>query len=294
MKTIVSSIGSCLLMSMGAMLCWILGFGLSQALFKVALPDAGEDSSKTLGLLVAMLLLEIGVLLWAIRWVEGSKFQRFLVIFSLMFGIQFVMSQIEAWAFQSAVGMSEKEMLQTVVGGFLFGLLVSALLVFTQKRKVPVISGGPLIQLTVGKVLLLVVVVYPLLYWLAGYFIAWQFQAIRHYYTGAASNEGMVAGFLGFFVDGLYFLQVGRAFLWFLLAWPFLYYFRGSRLQGALMLGALFSVLHCAQLLLPNPYMPAEIRYPHLLETASSTFIWGFVVAWVLFGKALNRHNESE
>ena len=286
MKTVISSIGGWLLMSIGAILCWVLSFGLSQALFKVALPDTGEDPSKTFGLLFAMLLLEIGVLLWAIRRVEGKKVQLFFTIFSLLFGIQFVMSQIEAWAFQSAVGMSSKEMLQTVLGGFLFGLLVAALLVFTQKRKAQVTSGAPLIHLTAGKVLFLVVMVYPLLYWLAGYFIAWQFQAIRHYYTGAASNEGMVAGFLGFFVDGLYFLQVGRAFLWFLLAWPFLFYFRGSRLQGALLLGALFSVLHCAQLLLPNPYMPAEIRYPHLLETASSTFIWGFVMARVLLGKA--------
>lgn len=286
MKTVVSIIGGWLLMCIGAVLCWILGFGLSQALFKVSLPETGEDSSKTLGLLLAMLLLEIGVLLWAHRQLTGSRLQRFLTILSLLFGIQFVMSQIEAWAFQSAVGMSSKEMLQTVVGGFLFALLVSALLVFTRKWKVPLDSGGPLIQLTAVKVLLLVVVVYPLLYWLAGYFIAWQFQAIRHYYTGAASNEGMVAGFLGFFKDGLYFLQVGRGFLWFLLAWPFLFYFRGNRLQGALLLGALFSVLHCAQLLLPNPYMPEEIRYPHLLETASSTFIWGFVVAWVLLGKS--------
>ena len=286
MKTIVSSIGSWLLMSIGAMLCWILGFGLSQALFKVPLPETGEDSTKTLTLLFLMILLEIGVLLWAIRRVEGSKLQRFLVIFSLLFGVQFVMSQIEAWAFQSAVGMSSKEMLQTVVGGFLFALGISALPVFAQRRKVQAASGSSLLQLTVGKVLLLVLIVYPLLYWLAGYFIAWQFQAIRHYYTGASSNEGLVAGFLGFFKDGLYFLQVGRAFLWFLLAWPFLHYFRGSKLQGAVLLGALFSVLHCAQLLLPNPFMPEEIRYPHLLETASSTFIWGFVVAWVLLGKA--------
>ncbi|MDX2071071.1 MAG: hypothetical protein SFV55_21760 [Haliscomenobacter sp.] len=285
MKTLVSSIGLWLLMCIGTMLCWILGFGLSQALFKVSLPETEEDSRKTLILLFLMIALEIGVLLWVHRRLDGNRFQRFLTIFSFLFGIQFVMSQIEAWAFQSAVGMSSKEMLQTVVGGFLFALLVSGQLVFTQKHKNQATTGGSLIQLTIGKVLLLVVVVYPLLYWLAGYFIAWQFQAIRQYYTGDANNEGMVAGFLGFFMDGLYFLQVGRAFLWFLLAWPFLFYFRGSRLQGAFLLGALFSVLHCAQLLLPNPYMPAEIRYPHFLETASSTFIWGFVVAWVLLGK---------
>lgn len=294
MKTLLSRIGRWLLMSIGAMLCWIMGFGLSQALFKAPLPDTGEDPSKTLGLLLVMLLFETGVLLWAIRSVEGNKVQRFLTIFSLLFGTQFVMSQIEAWAFQSAVGMSSKEMSQTVVGGFLFALQLSALLVFTQKGQVQAASNGSLIHLNVAKVLLLVVAVYPLLYWLAGYFIAWQFQSIRHYYTGAASNEGMAAGFLGFFKDGLYFLQVGRGFLWFLLAWPFLFYFRGSHLQGGLILGALFSVLHCAQLLLPNPYMPEEIRYPHLLETASSTFVWGFLVGWVLLGKALNRHNESE
>ncbi len=294
MKTVVSSIGSWLLMSIGAVLCWIFGFGLSQAIFKVPPPETGEDSSKTLVLLFLMVLLEIGVLLWAHRRLDGSRLQRFLVIFSLLFGVQFVMSQIEAWAFQSAVGMSTKEILQTVVGGFLFALGVAALLVFTPKRKVQAALDGSLIQLRAGKVLLLVLMVYPLLYWLAGYFIAWQFQAIRQYYTGAANNEGMAAGFLGFFADGLYFLQVGRAFLWFLMAWPFLHYFRGNSLQGALLLGTLFSVLHCAQLLLPNPFMPEEIRYPHLLETACSTFIWGFVVAWMLLGKTMNRHNESE
>ena len=41
MKTVVSIIGRWLLMSIGAMLCWILGFGLSQALFKVPLPESG-------------------------------------------------------------------------------------------------------------------------------------------------------------------------------------------------------------------------------------------------------------
>jgi hypothetical protein len=36
-----------------------------------------------------------------------------------------------------------------------------------------------------------------------------------------------------------------------------------------------------AQLLLPNPYMPEAVRMAHLMETASSNFIFGFLVGWL-------------
>jgi hypothetical protein len=46
--------------------------------------------------------------------------------------------------------------------------------------------------------------------------------------------------------------------------------------------GLLFAVLVNAQLLLPNPYMPDAVRMAHLIETASSTFIFGLLVGWLL------------
>jgi hypothetical protein len=35
-------------------------------------------------------------------------------------------------------------------------------------------------------------------------------------------------------------------------------------------------------LLLPNPYMPHEVRMAHLVETASSNFIFGVFIGWLL------------
>ena len=36
-----------------------------------------------------------------------------------------------------------------------------------------------------------------------------------------------------------------------------------------------------AQLLLPIPYMPADVRMMHLVETATSNFILGWWIAWL-------------
>jgi hypothetical protein len=37
-----------------------------------------------------------------------------------------------------------------------------------------------------------------------------------------------------------------------------------------------------APLLLPNPYMPEPVRMAHLVETASSNFIFGVFIGWLL------------
>jgi hypothetical protein len=46
-----------------------------------------------------------------------------------------------------------------------------------------------------------------------------------------------------------------------------------------LLVGLLTSLLPAAQLFIPNPYMPQEIAMIHFVETASSNFIWGVLIA---------------
>jgi hypothetical protein len=36
------------------------------------------------------------------------------------------------------------------------------------------------------------------------------------------------------------------------------------------------------QHIIPNPYMPADVRIAHFVETASSTLIFGMVLFWLL------------
>jgi hypothetical protein len=56
---------------------------------------------------------------------------------------------------------------------------------------------------------------------------------------------------------------------------------KGGWQETALALGLLFAVTN-AQLLLPNPYMPEAVRMTHLIETASSNFIFGCLIGWLL------------
>jgi hypothetical protein len=60
---------------------------------------------------------------------------------------------------------------------------------------------------------------------------------------------------------------------------------RGAVVEKALAVGSLFAVVMNTSLLLPNPYMPYAVRMVHLVETASSNFVFGVIVGWLFCRK---------
>ena len=82
--------------------------------------------------------------------------------------------------------------------------------------------------------------------------------------------------------NGLWVWQIARGLLWVLIAWPVLAAVRGGFPRSGVILGVLFAVLMNAQHLIPNPYMPGIIPLAHGIETASSNFIWGMAIGWLL------------
>jgi hypothetical protein len=104
---------------------------------------------------------------------------------------------------------------------------------------------------------------YVVLYFTFGYFIAWRDPVVRAYYRG--TDEG------DFFT---HFRSVVRDTPWLV---PF------QILRGLLWVGFALPVVRMnSQLLLPNPFMPEPVRMTHLIETASSNFLFGAVVGWLL------------
>ncbi|MGD2250203.1 MAG: hypothetical protein PVF58_17515 [Candidatus Methanofastidiosia archaeon] len=57
---------------------------------------------------------------------------------------------------------------------------------------------------------------------------------------------------------------------------------KGSWKEAGLVVALLFSVLMGALLLLPNPFMPPQMRFAHFVEVVSSNFVFGWIVVWVL------------
>jgi hypothetical protein len=70
--------------------------------------------------------------------------------------------------------------------------------------------------------------------------------------------------------------------LWVGFALPVVRMMKGRWPETALAIALLFSVVMNSQLLLPNPFMPEPVRMTHLIETASSNFIFGAIVGWLL------------
>ncbi|MEQ1762842.1 MAG: hypothetical protein ABL984_06795, partial [Pyrinomonadaceae bacterium] len=141
--------------------------------------------------------------------------------------------------------------------------------------------------------LAVIAIVYVMLYFTFGYYIAWQYPAVREYYGGI--DEGNFFTNMAATVRNMPWLvpfQILRAMLWTAFALPVIRMMKGSRLETALAVALLFCVVMNTQLLLPNPYMPEAVRIAHLIETASSNFIFGFFVGWLLSRPDLDRRHS--
>jgi hypothetical protein len=123
--------------------------------------------------------------------------------------------------------------------------------------------------------------VYVLIYFGFGYFVAWQNPQVREYYGGAAS-QGVFQHlmYVRWNMPLLLPCQALRGLLWVGLAVPLLALMRGPWWETGIAIGLLFAVMMNAQLLLPNQFMPEGVRMIHLVETATSNFLFGFLISW--------------
>jgi hypothetical protein len=176
---------------------------------------------------------------------------------------------------------------------FLMGVLIAApfsvlaVLILGKRRASPEDSAGnSRLVMPVSEwawKLAVIAIVYVILYFTFGYFIAWQHPAVREYYGGIDAG-GFLAHMATVVSDTGWLIpfQLLRGMLWMLLALPVIRMMKGGWRETALAIGLLFAIVMNAQLLLPNPYMPEAVRMAHLMETASSNFIFGVFVGWLL------------
>ncbi len=228
-----------------------------------------------------------------------SRWSGWKLIFGLSFayyGVITLLTQIETWYFLSGITVESNLLFRLFIMGlpvaFLFIPLAVWMLGKAHSQSGADSEQGPsLAAKEWAWKLALIAVVYVALYWLAGYFIAWQNPELRAFY----GSPGEITPFWQHTLEsireepGLFLFQIARAMLWVLFALPVI---RGSKLntwQMAILLGLFFSVPVNAGHILENPLMPqAGVRFSHMVETAVSTFIFGVIVAWLL-----HRHHSS-
>jgi hypothetical protein len=284
LKRVAILIGLSILM----MIFWIIGLFIGNAIFPSSLMDASsETNSSGEYLLLIICLLNTLVILIFIYNSQLKKWKLAGTIFLIAFGIQYFMSQIETFWFNDSLKMPVNLIWAVVFGGafvlFIFSIVATWL---TGNFKSHQVDQANIIitdrKSAILKIFLLAVVIWPIVYFMAGYLIAWQFSEVRNYYSGSTEMASFYSIMKENVLSGLYFFQILRGFLWVLIALLVLTSLKGTMMRKGIILGLLLSLLGSSQLLLPNPIMPDVVRIPHLIETSISSFLWGLILAWSL------------
>jgi hypothetical protein len=251
---------------------------------------------QTLKVLIALLaacFLDTLVLAYIILRSRWAGWRLIATVFFVFYGVMTFIAQIESAIFH----ILPSGMLPRL---FLMGILIAApfsplAVIILGKRKADTATANePNSRLLIPKKewawkLAVIAIAYVIIYSTFGYFIAWKNPAIQAYYGGI--DEGSFFAHMKTVLTSVpWFIpfQSLRAMFWVLLALPVIRMMKGCWQETAIAVGLLFAVLMNSQLLLPTPLMPEAVRMTHLIETASSNFIFGYLIVWLL-----HRHHSS-
>jgi len=272
-----------LLLAVLYMVCLSLAFALVLPK-QQSLPEA--EQATIFPALLALSFLNTAVLAYLVYRSRWTGWKLALTLCFVIFGVTTVMPQIETAVF---VSLPNGLLPRLFIAGFLFAAIFSPLTVLVLGKRnahdtthadvylLPQSAGQWIWKLSV------IAVVYVLLYFTFGYFVAWQSPAVRSYYNGTDAGN-FFAQMAHTVRDSpwLLLLQFFRGLLWTALAVPVIRMMKGNWWEAGLAVALLFGVVMNTQLLLPNPLMPKDVRMAHLLETAVSNFIFGWLLVWIL------------
>jgi len=267
---------------------------VSYGLLLASVPSDPTASDGPLSPTLAFLLvagLTTAVMAWLILRSRSSGWRLAGTMIVVFYGVQTFMPQVESLIFQYSPGFASHLPVAIVPRLLAAGLILACLWVPLTVRLLgrwkpdatAEASSGPALTVLDQKWKLLVASVsYAVLYFTFGYYVAWRNPAVTAYYQG--TDPGSFGPSLLNMLRETPWLppvQVVRGLLWTGLGLTVVRTLRGSVVEKALAVGMLFAVVMSAGLLLPNPYMPHAVRMAHLLETASSDFLFGCLVVWL-------------
>jgi len=250
--------------------------------------NATEQSPETAGnallALLGVYLITALLLSWVLVRARWRGWRLVLAVGVIYFGITSFMSQIETLYFSDAMKMDAAMVSKIIISSLITTLVFTPIAVLLFKKMKGKSQFITFYLAGWQWKLPLLAFIYVILYFTFGYYIAWQSAAVRIYYTGSADLFTFPDHILHTFRtdSSLVIFQFFRGFLWSGFVLLIIQLCVGKKWELMLLSGLLLGLLFTAQLFLPNPFMPNEIRMIHFVETATSTFIFGIIAAKLL------------
>jgi hypothetical protein len=284
-----------------AVFCFMAIFALSANLVKGHLPvnvtsQAGLVPGSTGFLLASALCTLVIVLLVNNARYVGVRY-AFILGLAYYCAVTFVM-QLETWYFLSALTVGPQLLVRLFLMGlpiaFIFIPMASYLFGNRQRKEVLQIFPSMPLREILWK-FAIAALCYVVIYFLAGYYIAWQNPELRAFYGQPGDAKPFLTHMSQVLKQDstLVPFQILRSALWVLCALPIIASAKRTRWVTAIVVGSLFSVPQNIWHIIENPLMPlASVRLSHLIETAPSSFLFGVIVVWLFDqrGRNAKRH----
>lgn len=282
---------------LGLVISYFLAFAIISGTLLPRIEQSQSEAGTALVALLAIAILNTCALTYVTLRSRWNGLKLILALWFALFGVLTLMSQIETAVFIRTLPQGFLPRIFLV--GFLFSGVFAFLLTLVlgkRKRSEESNSTSNRLQMPISSwiyKLAIIAVVYVIIYFTFGYFFAWSSPAVREYYGGGEYN-GLLRQFIHVWQQSpwLFPLQVFRALLWTAIAIPVIKMTKGAWWEAGLAVALLFSVVMNTQLLLPNPLMPYEVRMAHLVETASSNFLFAWILVWLLINEKADHRKE--
>jgi len=252
-----------------------------------------EEASRAGQLLFLVSCINALVLSYPILCSPWHGMKLIVAVILIQFGVETFMSQIETFYFNRSLQLATIEFVSIVVAGVIRAVVFAPLAVFIfgklRKSGQPVANKSSIPLHVWGLRLIALAVLYVILYFLFGYFVAWQWEETRLFYSGTTAIQPFLDHFRGLFStqpDILPF-QLLRGALWTVLAIAIVRMMKAKRWEASLAVALIFAGLLSSGIgLFPNPYMPDMVRQSHFFELLSSMLLFGGIAGWVFHDQA--------
>lgn len=267
----------------GLILLYVVAFLVGALLFPIpvrTVASPADAGAKLAGVFVmaAVNTLVVALVILRSRW-SGWRLMATLA-FSL-YGVMTFMAQIETAWFGAAMNIPKSWLPPLFLGSLpiVLGFVPLAILILGKGRDLPEPAEPPLaLPQGIGAWawrLTLIALIYAVLYFSAGFVVAWQNPALRELYGNGADQRVFNLAYLFPF-------QLLRGVLWTLFALPVLRMTRGSAWHVALVVGLFVALPMNMTHAIPNSLMADSVRLSHFIETVSSNFLFGLALTGVL------------
>ena len=268
---------------------WVIGTMIGNSLTGSVPPPQPDAASAGLAFLkvCAFNSVLIVIMLEATRAFRGVR--KWMALILYVFAVQFLLPQMETFFFASGMGISYSQAAAILIAGIVVSLITVIVAVVAHEK----LLDGSFNLLTIAlpqpkKIIpwlaLLIVFGYPALYLTFGYYVAWQSESLRVYYTSSEELASFWHQVSEAFSNGIYFFQVVRGLIWVMVTVPVVILLKGNSLRQYIVVALLSALLPTSLLFIPNPYMPYDIAMTHFVETSTSNFLWGLLIVWGIKG----------